>query len=501
MNKFDFDYLLKRSVLINEMARPNYWAVAVPMFNSEVYSPVLKAMQIEGQLGTAHAREKTIEYLGYSILDKYGKSKNFKEYTNSTTKTGPGKNYTPEFANWLESNGWTWSTQKEKEFALYTLVKKYEKKLISPEVKEYLLNPENIIEYLDAPSFIKKKPDEEINSYEDIEYLVNKARESGDSGGDLNRRRLKLFLQGRKELSPEDIKYIKSHRFMDDKGMTMDENDIRDLLPRKQHSKDKMETHGRRIPNSGVAQFYNRKMKEMLGLTRQEKDAIYTQIRPIIKKIRELNKLDKKGQLTPKASQSPEMEFSENLIDELTHIMSVKTNTNLARNKLELKLASHPQLSDELIGNLIDQISSEEEGMTKEKFMDIVSQYNSNDIKAFGNYLVKQAKQQVSDNMDDESKNYEGYSEEVLSQVLDTPEKEELFDRWYYLTRKDQENKINDAGKADAAAVRKHSDVFMSDVDIKTIKQEISKLESRLDKLNDCNLPKTAASLRLPDIM
>jgi hypothetical protein len=483
MRKYGFDYLVEKASTINEMARPNYWSIISPEFNSEIYLPLLKIVQREGKVDTKHVREKAIEYIGFTLMSNFGKGGNFLTYVTNVTKAGSGKNYTPGFSKWLEDNNWTFSQQKAKEYAIYTLLKKHESSIISPKVKNILLDPANVIEYLDSPSDQKKKVDDEINDYEDIEYIVDKLKKSGKNEYEINQERLKLFLQNRTELTPEDIQYIKQHRFMDKSGMSLDENDIRDLInDQKSEKVDGMVSTGRRIPPNHTAQYHAKRVKALLGgVSRQERDAIFVEIKPFLSELRKLNRLDKKGKLTPRSSASPELEFAENLNDELTHLMSVKINPKLARSKTETLLAKHPQLTDDLLKDLIDLVSSYEEGTSKEQFLNDISKYNSKDISALGNFVVNNANKRLSDNTENASMQYDGYSEEAVARVFDTPEKKKLFDSWYVLSRLEQK----DASYAKTSGVASQSDVRMSGVDAEALQRDIDKLELKLDTVTD----------------
>jgi hypothetical protein len=445
MRNYGFEYLVEKVEIINEMAKPSFWKRNYPKFDSEIYMPVTKLMGTVGNVGSSHVREKTIEYLVVSLLEKLNIKINgsFSDYVRKMVKTGPGKNYTPEFANWLEEHNWTWSPQKEKEFALYSIVDKYESKILNPKIKDIILDSNNIIEYLDAPSeTLPKKIDNEINDYEDIEYILQKEKESGSTDTELNRKRLKLFIQGRTNLTPEDIQYIKSHKFMNNDGMSMDENDIRDLINSNKPEKETVKSSaGRRIPKtSHAAQIYDQKLKNRLSISRQEMDYIFSQARPLLKQIRQMSSTAKKGKLevSNTSDGSPENDFADALLDEIDNIKTLKINPEYAETKNEKILAKHPQVTEELLDDLTDFISNAG-GMTKELFGDKISTYNSKDITALGNYLIGMAKSEVSSNTPNESDKYDGYDEDVLFRVLDTPEKKKIFKDWYNISRREIE--------------------------------------------------------------
>jgi hypothetical protein len=103
--------------------------------------------------------------------------------------------------------------------------------------------------------------------------------------------------------------------------------------------------------------------------------------------------------------------------------------------KVEQILATNKQLSDDIMDELVAFVSNKE-GTTKEAFSDKTASYG-NDIKAFGDYIIKKAKDDVSENMENESNLYDGYEDKVLDKVLDTPEKKEIFKTWYRLSRKE----------------------------------------------------------------
>lgn len=441
MRNYGFDYLVEKVQVLNEMARPNYWSFNFPEFNNEIYLPTANAISKIGKVtSSGHVREKTIEYLMISMLSIFKYGLNFSAYVKKVSKVSPGQkreNFSDGFNQWMDDGGWKWSPQKEKEYALFTIVQKHYKKILSPEIKEQLLNPENIIEYLDAPSDQQKKNDDEIYSPEDIEYVLQKEKESyNTSPQELAIKRTKLFLKNRTNLSPEDIEYIKRNPrgFLDKDGKTsLDIHDFRELIGSTKEESPTMKSGGRRIPKtSHAAQIYNKKLSDKIGMDRYEKDSIYAAVTPLLTQIRKLQKLESKGQLR---SESPEIYFGELLNQQIAYFTTLKLGRTRGASKLDIQLAKSPQLTDELLGDLSDFIENDPE-MTKEKFLQHISTYDSKDLLAFGNYLVKKAQESVSEITPNESMNYDGYSENVLHEVLDTPEKKKVFDQWYRISRK-----------------------------------------------------------------
>ena len=436
MRNYGFDYLAEKVQVLNEMARPNYWSFNFPEFNNEIYLPTAKNISEIGKVtSSGHVREKTIEYLIITMLNIFKINMDFATYVKKVAKTGPGKNYTQGFNNWMDNGGWKWSPQKEKEYALATLVEKYNEKILSPKIKNYLLDPDNIIEYLDSPSTESPAENKEINTPEDIEYILTKEKEQHNSNEqELQQRRLKLFLSGRQNITPEDEKYIKTHKFMDNNGNTVDIHDIREMIGTNNSSEQpKLKSGGRRIPKtSHAAQIYNKKLSDKLGIDRYERDTIYANAAPLLSQIRKLQRQESKGQLKP---ESPEAYFGEIINQQIGYFTLLKLGQTRGASNLDIRIAKSQQLTDEILSELSDFVEDDPE-MTKEKFLDKISSYNSKDISAFGNYLIKKAQKEISDNTPDESMRYDGYSENVLHKVLDDDEKRNIFDQWYRLSRK-----------------------------------------------------------------
>jgi len=444
MRNYGFNYLVEKVYLINE-DRANVWRTYFPKFG-EFYKEVSGKIKKDGGVtSSGHVREKTIEYLMVNLLDIFKYGSNYSEYTKKVCKVAPGQrreSFTDGFNKWMDMGKWSWSPQKEKEYALFTIVEKHGDAILSPEIKNKFLDKNNIIEYLDAPSDqgIKKSiiGDDEVDTPEEIEYILKKGEKNYKNQSDVAKQRLKLFLKNRTEISPEDSQYIKSKPkgFSLDGVEWLDEFQIKELLRKNEKKVEKKSSMGRRIPKtSHAALIANERLKEQTGLSREDRDNIYSQAAPLLAQIRKLNASLKKGEVSLSAKYSPEKEFAENILEELKRIKMLRSGKTKPHDKVEQILATNKQLSDDIMNELVAFVSNKE-GTTKEAFSDKTASYG-NDIKAFGDYIIKKAKDDVSENMENESNLYDGYEDKVLDKVLDTPEKKEIFKTWYRLSRKE----------------------------------------------------------------
>jgi hypothetical protein len=279
MRNYGFNYLVEKVYLINE-DRANVWRTYFPKFG-EFYKEVSGKIKKDGGVtSSGHVREKTIEYLMVNLLDIFKYGSNYSEYTKKVCKVAPGQrreSFTDGFNKWMDMGKWSWSPQKEKEYALFTIVEKHGDAILSPEIKNKFLDKNNIIEYLDAPSDqgIKKSiiGDDEVDTPEEIEYILKKGEKNYKNQSDVAKQRLKLFLKNRTEISPEDSQYIKSKPkgFSLDGVEWLDEFQIKELLRKNEKKVEKKSSMGRRIPKtSHAALIENERLRHFMDETKPE---------------------------------------------------------------------------------------------------------------------------------------------------------------------------------------------------------------------------------------
>jgi hypothetical protein len=457
MRIYDLDYLTERVQVINE-DRANVWSkLKLQDFNDEIYNPVKEIIKTEGKVTSAgHVRAKTIDYLLTTLLNVLDYDQKYIwDYIPTVVKKVQGTRvYTDEFLNWLTSTGSNAPTsQKQAEYGLFTVVKDNIKKILSPEIKKQLINKENVIEHLDAPSTAKKPktgnvvldsiPDE-ADSPEEIEYMLDRSKKQENlNDRELAKKRTQLFLKNRTSLSPEDEKYIKDNPrgFLSEDGI--DFLDINDLRERIRGNKDvansqKAETesptisYGRRIPQtSAFAVAADKRVKEIFGINRLEKDQIYAKALPLVNKIKRIQTT--KSDL-PK---TPASDFSiEGLRNVIGYFNRIRSGAK-ADNSVDKAVATHNMVSDELLGDIAN--FAEGSSVTKEDFMEMLRSYENSEIEMLGKYMLKLAKKPEFNTMaDSDFDEYEEFNSAAVDKVLDTPEKKRDFNNWYKIWKKEK---------------------------------------------------------------
>jgi hypothetical protein len=510
MRIYDLDYLTERVQLINE-DRANVWSkLKLQDFNDEIYNAVKDIIRTEGKVSSpGHLRAKTIDYLLTTLLDILDYDQKYIwDYIPTVVKKVKGTRiYTDEFLNWLSSTGSNSpSSQKQAEYGLFTVVKDNIKKILSQDIKKQLLNTNNIIEYLDAPSAAKKRktgntildtiPDD-VDSPDEIEYMLDKSKKQENlNDRELAKKRTQLFLKNRTSLSPEDEKYIKDNPrgFLSEDGI--DFLDINDLRERVRVNKDvanaeKAETespsisYGRRVPKtSAFAIAADKRVQEIFGINRFDKDRIYAAASPLISKIKKIQKdgIKNKTTETKTSTDNFPLEGLRNVVDYFFKIR----RSGKANNDTDKAIATHKMISDKLLGDFSNFI--EDDSITKKDFMEMLSSYDSNEIEMLGKYMLKLAKQPEFNTVSDSDfDKYEEFDTATVKKVLDTPEKIKTFDNWYKIWKKEktireQMRKSKEANKSDSSTRKTTKPVAKAGISAET-QAKIDELEYRLQDL------------------
>jgi hypothetical protein len=500
MRNYDLSYLVERVEIINE-ARTNIWVKSgMGEFNKQIYSPILNLMKQEDVRSPGHPRAKAIDYLVSSLLDIFDyPEKNFTDYLHKVTRKVRGtRNYSDDFVNWLD--GQEPSSQKQMEYSLFTIVKDNLEEIFTPEVKNKLLDVSNIKEYLDALSLLKKKKtgnttidatDEDINTPEDIEYfLVNDKKIDGLNDRDLAKKRTKYFLQNRTSISPEDEQYIKKNPrgFLSEDGIDyLDINDLRERVRQNKVEKNTVDsqtptnvTLGRRIPQNRAAILANKRLQELLGIDRLERDRIYGKAEPLVRAIK---KLQRQAAINGSDVSVGDTSSMRQLANVLYYFLKINKNPSAAYSDIDKAIVTNKAITNVLFSDELDDFISDDSN-TVDDFIDKMDSYGSKDISMVGKYMTKLAKKpEFKDEDDTDLNQYEGFDQSALKKVLNTDEKMKIFDRWYNVHRKEKQIKETmrqtRGTKIPNRVAKQETDGGISaDTQLK-----INELENRLDEL------------------
>lgn len=137
MEKYGFDYFIKRGQAIHEMARPNVFQKGgLNDFNDKVYKPVIQKLKTVGKVPATLVRGKAIQYLVYMLAQKEVQKSgdNVKEFIKRIA--GPVEQW--------NTPGEHPSDQKRDEYVLVQLVKKKAKEALSPQFAQNVLDDTNV---------------------------------------------------------------------------------------------------------------------------------------------------------------------------------------------------------------------------------------------------------------------------------------------------------------------------------------------------------------------
>jgi len=386
MEKFGFDYLLKRQELLTEMPRPNDWVREIAAADEDrkpkwlkwnnFYEKTLNTMHSVGKVPVPNTREKTLVYL-ISLLggDDVGTG-NGGVSDMVDRLTIPNKRLNPKYEKWLGTRKDT--KQMRKAYVLNMLVKDNLDYATSDEFMESTLDPDNIVSYVESPLGI--------------------VPQNSNYGLGMTRRK--------EDLHKMDIKQI-----------------------------GRVKTDG-----YALAKQIHKLMRKMRGKNYKlepeegEDDSDLTPDYYYAASIEE--ELAQIGAYVSNYSGSNE-----------TKDTSIWGNTNKSvvdpQNSVQWRLYFGKNLSLEdfmVVSNYIKKTNASKNGLNTElmtKFTNVIGQH-SPILSKLGNYLMTVAEQSVEVLDTDESNDYPGYDNRALTKVLTDEEKQDLFDDWYQLRQREQ---------------------------------------------------------------
>jgi adenylate kinase len=206
MNKFDFDYLLERSVLINEMAKVNqFWRTNFPDFEklyTSVQSKMAKHPKAPSGTSLTHKRIEYVTRMLFDFLSKdelaaigIDKNKGFDKsvYNLAIRELSPEerigtrkkREYTPDYAKFAPK--WADASYRQQDFMLSVLVRAYGEKALSKKFVNKVMDDANIDSYFEkhllkggsssfASGMIAKKEKMFDMSMEEAYEIQNKAK-------------------------------------------------------------------------------------------------------------------------------------------------------------------------------------------------------------------------------------------------------------------------------------------------------------------------------------
>lgn len=392
MRTFDFNYLVEKSQIVVEMAKPSVWGKMsltespFAKFN-EIYAKARKQLEPYG-----NAQRMVLDYL-IVTLGK-GKIPNDAGSISSIT-TQYAKEHADEYSQWMERVGKNKGTKYEnqqalprREFYLTDLVKKNLKYVADPKFEQTVLNPENMKDFATTAH----GTDMSVTSPQAAHHKTRKEEMYGKGLGDI--------YQIKAAFHPLQVMI---NRLMKKKR---NENwEVADEIAN---------------PAAHLAHNLVEELSHILSFTG--------------KTSREIQGPEKGGSLF--AKRQVEQDKTQNPRKYFGSLFSTRD--------IESLMAFLEEREDSGVG------------ITEEQWARLISKMQQTNpaIAELGQYLLNAAKNQKEANID-ESDEFEGYDREVLARVLDTPEKEDLFRTWYEMIQAENDRATEVAEKKFAAALKK----------------------------------------------
>jgi len=465
MNKFDFDYLLKRSEVINEMAKPVIW-LKLASSDPENASSWNELSQLHSQILSMAAGKFQLEsrpLINYIVKNLYYSIYNEPISKIATTATEYFKAHRAEAEEWAKSTGKTGGKYKiehqaqyKNEFFITSLVSNNPDVVKSKKFKNNLLNFENLQEFVRSLEgfYVPTNPQSEI-----------RANRLG-----------KNF-----KVSPEEFfKILEMVKPLIKQINILSKQQMDDEFANSEEMKNTEEDDF--LPPIRFAQY-------ILSALTTIKYAGKVNIN--VRKIKESIDYDE--------SDAPRKWVSKSKM-----ASSGKTqNTEIKNDIYYQKLVGDANIVATM--DLINKRIADGVGITPEQFGDMISNINNEKFKQFLQYVLdKSLEIQKEEESDDAINNdsYPGYDPSHLKQVLgDDKQKWDLFDKYYKIKIYKNEQYHTNKHTKEALEVQKNADkVFGRSSNygiaeqIKDIKDQISlsetpgevkKLKFQLKKLLD----------------
>jgi hypothetical protein len=241
------------------------------------------------------------------------------------------------------------------------------------------------------------------------------------------------------------------------------------------------------LDKSGTSNVAAKMKRTKEGIYERPLEDIYriqAQAAPLVKMINRLmrKKRSKKGEVwsIDDEKATPEVHLAKELAEELSYILPF-TNKGFqdsssdtenqggslfAKREMSNEKSSNPRkyfgkkFTQSEIEQLIGFLESREEsglGITETQWTNLISKMKTSNpiISELGEYLLSVTQREKEENID-ESGEFEGYDKESLAQVLDTPEKEDIFRSFYELKQAEADKQSEIDEKRFAAGLKKH---------------------------------------------
>jgi len=405
MRNYGFDYLVEKVQVLNEMSLAGKSAAwtQVPIFY-KIYQKVYKLVdeKIPPNVNTAHW---IVVYIGRELMKFLNIAGEFSALKAKTTveeipvedRENPrvSTRLTPEYAAFYpKKNG-----PKQNEFTLLTLVKKYYEKADWEQFDKIITNPEN------------------------IKKAIGGGKEDGMEG--------------------------------------LDKSGTSNVAAKMKRTKE---------------DIYERPLEDIYR--------IQAQAAPLVKLINRLmrKKRSKKGEVwaIDDEKATPEVHLAKELAEELSYILPFtnkefqdsssdtenRGGSLFAKREMSNEKSTNPRkyfgkkFTQPEIDQLIKFLESREEsglGITEAQWTNLISKMKTSNplISELGEYLLGVTQREKEQNID-ESGEFEGYDKESLAQVLDTPEKEDIFRSHYELKQAEADRQSEIEEKRFTAGLKKY---------------------------------------------
>jgi len=249
-----------------------------------------------------------------------------------------------------------------------------------------------------------------------------------------------------------------------------------------------------------IADIAKNRKEQLYGRDLGDIFQIEAQARPLLVQINRLMRKKRKENWNIEDEKAtPEVHLSKELAEELSYIVPFtdkgfqnsssdtenKGGSLFAKREMDDEKTSNPRkyfgekFTEKEILQLIGFLESREEsglGITEAQWLNLISKMKTSNplISELGEYLLSVAKREKKQNID-ESGEFEGYDKEALAQVLNTPEKEDIFRSFYELRQAEADKQSEIEEKRFIAAARKYEKAQQSSLGM-GIEGQIEKL-------------------------